>query len=106
MRLKSLRSISIMYSLLVCQATSEKRERAFAIEKHRFLEYTSDSISTQLQTLSTEAIACIQSWPCVLMNEGRGLEKAEIVEIMQVERERANIKITVRSLTQRFVITN
>lgn len=76
------------------------------MEKSRFLEYTPDSISTQLGTLSTEAIACIQSWPCILMDEGRGLEKAEIMEIMQIERERANIKVTVRSLTPRLVIMN
>lgn len=95
-----------MYNLLVWQVASEKRERAFAIATSRFLEYTADSISVQLQTLSAEARACIQSWPCVLMQEGRGQEEAEVVEITHLEEKGAEIKVSVRSLPNRFLILN
>lgn len=95
-----------MYSLLVCQDASKKHEGAFVIPRSRFLEYTIDSISSQLKTFSTEARASIQSWPCILMQEGRGQEEAQIVEITHLDETGAELKITVRSLPNQAVIPN
>ena len=67
-----------MYSLLVSHQVAEREHGTFEIPRDRFLEYTSDSISNQLQILSVEAKGCIQSWPCLLMQEGRGREEEHL----------------------------
>ena len=72
----------------------------------RFLEYTSAVISSQLQGLSIEARDCIKSWPCVLMQEGRGQEKAYVAQVTGVELAGVQVKLTVASLPGRSAILN
>jgi predicted nucleotide-binding protein len=95
-----------MYNLLVSQEASEKSDGTFTVERDRFLEYTSELISGQLQTLSTEAKQSIQSWPCILMQEGRGQEKAHLVEISRLEATGKGIKATVSVLSEAAPILN
>ncbi len=84
-----------MYNLLVSHHVKERAQGTFEISRSRFLEYTSDSISVQLQALSIEAIECVKSWPCVLMQEGRGEEEAHVAQITAIEGAGADIKLVV-----------
>jgi predicted nucleotide-binding protein len=95
-----------VYSLLVSHQVEDQAEGAFEISKSRFLEYTSDSISVQLQTLSKEGIECIKSWPCVLMQEGRSEEVAHVGQITSVEDAGLNIKLLVASFPSKSPILN
>jgi Predicted nucleotide-binding protein containing TIR-like domain len=95
-----------MYSLLVSHEASEKNEGTFTIERGRFLEYTGDLISVQLQSLSTEAKESIRSWPCILMQEGRGQEQAHLVEISRLDVTGKEIKATISPLSETAPILN
>ena len=86
-----------MYSLLVSPLVEDHDLRTLEIPKGRFLEYTSDAIASQLQSLSVEAIDCIKSWPCVLMQEGRGEERARVAQITAVHDGGADIKLGISS---------
>lgn len=59
-----------------------------------------------MQSLSIEVKDCLKSWPCLLMQEGRGKEEAHIVQITCVEFEGADIKLTIASLPSDFTILN
>jgi hypothetical protein len=48
-----------MYSLFVSHQVEDQAKSAVDISKSRFLEYTSDTISNQLESLSNEAIDCM-----------------------------------------------
>ncbi len=74
-----------MYSLIVSHQFSDWEGRAFQFNKGRFLEYTSDAIAEQLWPLSTEAIECLKSWPCILMDEGRAEELVRIARISELQ---------------------
>ena len=74
-----------MYNLFVSYQVEERNEGEFNMEKNRFLEYTDDTISALYHPLSTEAIECIKSWPCILMQEGRGQESAYIAQILNID---------------------
>lgn len=79
-----------MYSLIVSQQFQDWEGGSFRFDKSRFLEYTSEPIKEQLQTLSVEAIKCLKSWPCILMEEGRAEEivrTARITELRDLGRE-------------------
>lgn len=95
-----------MYSLLVCQDVEERSKGTFKISRSRFLEYTRDSISDQLQALSVEARECIKSWPCILMQEGRGQEEAYVGEITALEVAGADVEVTIRLLPSESIIIN
>jgi predicted nucleotide-binding protein len=95
-----------MYSLLVIQQVEDRADGAFEISKGRFLEYTSEAIAAQLQPLSVEAIDCIKSWPCVLMQEGRGEERAYVGRITAVHDAGADIKLTIASYSNEPPILN
>jgi len=95
-----------MYNLLVSNEFKERREGAFNFSISRFLEYTSDSISTQLRSLSVEANNCITSWPCILMQEGRGQEKAYIVKITNIEIAGTVVKFSIMSIPSEYAILN
>lgn len=84
-----------MYSLLVSHLVEDKANPAIEISKSRFLEYTSDAISNQLESLSIEAIDCIKSWPCILIQEGRGQEVAHVVQINTLQIDGGDIKLVV-----------
>ncbi len=88
-----------MYSLLVSHQVEDQAKSAVDISKSRFLEYTSDAISNQLESLSTEAIDCMKSWPCILMQEGRGQEVAHVVRITAIQVDAGDIKLTIAPLS-------
>lgn len=73
-----------MYTLIVSGAASEQDHGSFRMDRSRFLEYTDEAIKNQLRPLTVEAVQCLQSWPCVLMEEGRGDEVARVGRISQV----------------------
>jgi hypothetical protein len=95
-----------MYSLLISHLVEDTLNPAIEIPKNRFLEYTSDAISTQLESLSVEAIDCMKSWPCILMQEGRGQEVAHVVQITAVQIDSDDIKLIVRPIVARNGLAN
>lgn len=98
-----------MYSLIVSHQFKDWDGGAFQFDKGRFLEFTSEAIREQLQTLSTEAIECLMSWPCVLMEEGRAEEVVRIARISALSELRdlsREIRLTVRLYPSKSPILN
>lgn len=79
---------------------------AFQFSKGRFLEYTSDGIREQLRPLSIEAIDCIRSWPCVLMEEGRGEEHVRIGRISEARDLGTDIRLMIDLCPSKAPILN
>lgn len=84
-----------MYSLIVSGQFEEWEGRAFRFDKSRFLEYTSEVIKGQLRSLSIEAIECLKSWPCVLIQEGRAEEIVRIARITELSDLGRELRVTV-----------
>lgn len=99
-------SSSSVYSLLVSHQFADRTEGTFEFSRSRFLEHTTASIATQLAPLSIEGIDCIKSWPCILMQEGRGQEEAYVGQITAVEDAGADLKVTVARLQSESPILN
>jgi len=95
-----------MYSLLISHQVEDQAKSEVDISKSRFLEYTSDTISNQLESLSTEAIDCMKSWPCILMQEGRGQEVAHVVRITAIQVDVGDIKLTIVPLSSSNILLN
>jgi predicted nucleotide-binding protein len=95
-----------MYSLLVSQAASELNGGSIVVDRRRFLEYTEDSIALQLRGLSVEASDCLRSWPCIVMQEGRGVEAAFLVQFEFLKARSTEIALTVRPSRDRITISN
>lgn len=95
-----------MYSLLVNHRADEQSEGSFDMERPRFLEYTANTISVPLCGLSKEAIDCLCSWPCILMQEGRTGEIARLVEVTGVKTTREDVIVTVRATPKQVEMTN
>jgi len=95
-----------MYSLLVSNEQGGNVEGTVTIEKGRFLEYTGHLISIQLQSLSTEAKESIRSWPCILMQEGRGQEQARLVAISRLDTTAKEVVATFSILREVAPILN
>ena len=95
-----------MYSLLVSHQAEDRSQGTFEVPRGRFLEYTDESIATQLASLSLDAMDCIKSWPCLLMQEGRGQEAAYIREITAIEAAASEVKVTLAALPRTSAITN
>lgn len=95
-----------MYSLFVTHLAEEKSRGSFALERNRFLESTDETIASVLRGLSREAIACLCSWPCVLMQEGRAGEVARIVQIRSVSATGAEVTATIEPLPGAIELTN
>lgn len=95
-----------MYSLLVSQAFTDWEGGSFRFEKGRFLECTTKPIKEQLLTLSLEAIECIKSWPCVLMEEGRAEELVRIARIAELHARGNEILLTVLLCPSKVPILN
>lgn len=95
-----------MYSLLISPLVEDKLNPAIEISKSRFLEYTSDAISNQLESLSVEAVDCMKSWPCILMREGRGQEVAHVVQITSTQIDSDDIRLIVRPIVSCNGLTN
>lgn len=95
-----------MYSLLVSHQFHDWDGGAFRFDKGRFLEYTSELIGNQMRSLSKEAIECIKSWPCVLMEEGRAEEHARIARISELRDDGREVRVTVTLCPSKVPILN
>lgn len=95
-----------MYSLLVSHQFKDWDGGTFRFDKGRFLEYTSEAIREQLRALSLEAIACLKSWPCVLMEEGRAEEVVRIARISDLRDLGGEIRLTVKLYPSKVPILN
>jgi hypothetical protein len=63
------------------------------IARVRFLEYTEENIRAQLRSLSTEAVAALRSWPSLIMEEGRGDERAFLGRILGISIGTADLNL-------------
>lgn len=95
-----------MYSLLVSHQFKDWDGGTFRFDKSRFLEYTTEPIKEQLRTLSLEAIECLKSWPCVLMEEGRAEELVRIARISDLRDLGREIRLTVNLCPSKAPILN
>jgi predicted nucleotide-binding protein len=95
-----------VYSLLVSHQFQDWEGGAFRFDKGRFLEYTSDPIKEQLRPLSMEAIECIRSWPCVLMEEGRAEELVRVARISELRDLGGEIRLEVNLCPSKAPILN
>jgi predicted nucleotide-binding protein len=95
-----------MYNLIVSGLLEDDFSSAIEIDQSRFLEYTNSSIRSQLENLSTEAIDCLKSWPCLLMQEGRGEEVMHLAQITNVEVEARKIKIAFSPVAKEMAFVN
>ena len=95
-----------MYSLLVSNEAEDRNEGVIGIDRSRFLEYTAEAIALQLRALSIEARESIKSWPCIVMPEGRGEEKAYLVEITNLSVDRTEVAATVNPVPGVRIMTN
>lgn len=95
-----------MYSLVVSHQFNEWDGGAFRFDKSRFLEYTSDTIKVQLRSLSIEAIGCLKSWPCILMEEGRAEEVVRIARITELRDLGRELRLTVNLCPSKPPILN
>ncbi len=74
-----------MFNLIVSVDIGDSGTTRLKMEKGRFLENTSATISNQLVTVSRDAIDSLKSWPCLLMQEGRNDESAFLARIHSIE---------------------
>lgn len=76
------------------------------MDRSRFLEYTEDVIAAQLRPFSVEAIQCLQSWSCILMNEGRGDEIAHVGRITQASATAREVTLYSERVRSSLLLTN
>lgn len=95
-----------MYSLLVSGAASEQQSGLFRMDRNRFLEYTDDAIASQLRPFSIEAAQCLESWPCILMTEGRGDEIARLGRITGASAKLREVSFFFEPLAASATLTN
>lgn len=95
-----------MYNLLVSNLVSESGEGPLEISESRFLEYTSETITVQLKSLSNEAIAAMKSWPCLVMQEGRGEEVAFVANIVSLTAGSTELAVSLSKLQTQLDILN
>jgi len=95
-----------MYTLLVTHLAAEQASGTFALERERYLEYTSERISQPLAGLSQEAIECLCAWPCLLMEEGRAEEVVRLVQITEIAVVDSKVRITVEPVADGPEMTN
>jgi hypothetical protein len=87
-----------VYTLLVTGGAAEQDRGVFPMDASRFLEFTDEAIVAELKSLSAEAVALLQAWPCILMDEGRGGEKVRVGRTTHASRVGRNIKLTFEPL--------
>lgn len=95
-----------MYNLIVSQHFEDQSDGTVVLGRDRFLEYTDGSIATPLESLSNEAINCITSWPCILMQEGRAEERAYLGCIRRLSAVNREVRATVENLPDGPIILN
>lgn len=95
-----------MYNLIVSGLVEDNFSSRIDVERSRFLEYTSDTIRSQLMNLSDEANDCLKAWPCLFMQEGRGETVVHIAQITTVKSDRGGISLTLSPVSCSKVIVN
>lgn len=95
-----------MYSLVVSNQFKDWDGAVFRFDKSRFLEYSSNAINVQLRPLSIEAIECLKSWPCVLIEEGRAEEVVRIARITELRVLGGELRVTVNLCPSKAPILN
>jgi predicted nucleotide-binding protein len=95
-----------MYNLLVSGLVEDNFSSAIEIERGRFLEYTDNSIRSQLDNLSEEAKNCLKSWPCILMQEGRGEAVVHVAQITSVQGNDGRIRLVLSPISCSKVLVN
>lgn len=95
-----------MYSLLVSHLVAEQNVGELPLDASRYLEYTDEALSLQLRGLSTDAVASIVTWPCLVMDEGRGNEPAFLREIVSVRRVGRNVAFTLKKPPDPLTLSN
>lgn len=95
-----------MYNLIVSGQVEDNFSSAIEIERSRFLEYTSDSIRSQLMNLSEEAKDCLKAWPCLLMQEGRGETVVHVAQITTVQSDKGMIRLILSPASCPKVVVN
>lgn len=95
-----------VYNLIVSYQFNDWDGKTFRFDKNRFLEYTNAAIKEQLRMLSNEAIACLKSWPCVLMEEGQAEELVRIALISDLQDLDREIQLTVTLYPSKAPILN
>ncbi len=95
-----------MYSIIVSGLVEDVFKPKIEIDRSRFLEYTSSSIKDQLGNLSTESIHCLKSWPCILMQEGRGDEVVHVVQINTINANARSISFVVSKFDPNISLVN
>ena len=82
-----------MFNLLVTHEAQDQEHGVFRVTKDRFLEHTAPSIRDAIESLSDDAIEAIRTWPCVLMDEGRGDGKVLLGKITKIKPTQGGISI-------------
>ena len=95
-----------MYNLVVSNLITDYLSEPITIDRTRFLEYTGDFIARQLGTLSNEGITALKSWPCLVMQEGRGEERAYVARLADVAARRKDITLSLTPLRHDNIIRN
>jgi predicted nucleotide-binding protein len=95
-----------MFSILVSHQVEDKPPSAIEFDRDRFLEYTSDAVSEKLRVLSIEAIDWIKSWPCIVMQEGRGAEVAHVAKIQDLQAAPRIIRLKLRPISGAKTLVN
>ena len=95
-----------MYSLIVSGLVENHFDSTIEVDKSRYLEYTNDFTRAQLENLSIEAIDCLKSWPCLLMQEGRGEEAAHLAQINNIDIGARNIRLDIAPVLMQTALLN
>lgn len=95
-----------MYSLLVSAEVDGLNNGTFTVSASRFLECTDQTVKTQLHTLSKDAVECLHSWPCLLMNEGRSVERACVAKLESVKHTAGAVMIRAKPIPGQPVLIN
>jgi hypothetical protein len=95
-----------VYNLVVSNLITDYLSEPITIDRTRFLEYTGDFIARQLGTLSNEGITALKSWPCLVMQEGRGEERAYVARLADVAARRKDIILSLTPLRHDNIIRN
>ena len=86
-----------MYSLLISPLVEDKLNPAIEISKSRFLEYTGDAISNQLESLSVEAVDCMEIM-ALHFDAGGEAKKWRMSQITSTQIDSDDIRIIVRPI--------
>jgi hypothetical protein len=95
-----------MYNLLVSNQVTLEGPNVITLATERFLEYTSGSISGPLSSLSIEAMESLKSWPCLLMEEGRGQETAFLRRISSIDSDGGEVRVSSSPVPTLVEMTN